>query len=137
MRAHMKVTQLESNVGGKRTAKRKSPRPALAPRATPTPVTFGVLVGNRGFFPGHLASTGREEMLRALTEEGFEAIALGPDDSSHGAVESRDEAKACAALFREHRDAIAGIIVTLPNFGDERGVAETLRLAGLDVPVLI
>jgi L-fucose isomerase-like protein len=133
----MKVTKLESNVGGKRTAKRAAPQPAARPRAKPAPVTFGVVVGNRGFFPGHLASTGRDEMLRALKEEGYEAVVLDSGDSRHGAVESRDEAKACAALFRKHRDTIAGIIVTLPNFGDERGVAETLRLAGLGVPVLI
>jgi L-fucose isomerase-like protein len=30
-----------------------------------------------------------------------------------------------------------GVIVTLPNFGDERAVAETLRIANLNVPVLI
>ena len=64
-------------------------------------------------------------------------MALGPKDSTHGAVETRDEAKACAALFRQTRDTIAGIIVTLPNFGDERAIAETLRLAKLDVPVLV
>src|SRR6185312_934327 len=58
-------------------------------------------------------------------------------DSVHGAVESRDEAKACAALFRKNSDRIAGVVVTLPNFGDERAIAETLRLSGLNVPVLI
>jgi L-fucose isomerase-like protein len=76
-------------------------------------------------------------MLQALEAEGFGSVALSPTDSVHGAVESRDESKACAALFRAHRDEIAGIIVTLPNFGDERAIAETLRLAGLNVPVLI
>ncbi len=29
------------------------------------------------------------------------------------------------------------MLVSLPNFGDERAVANTLRLAGLDVPVLV
>src|SRR5207249_3672008 len=36
-----------------------------------------------------------------------------------------------------NRENIDGIVVTLPNFGDERGVAEALRLARLDVPVLV
>ncbi|HEV8216070.1 MAG TPA: hypothetical protein VGP95_09560, partial [Gemmatimonadaceae bacterium] len=75
--------------------------------------------------------------MRALAEEGYDAVILGAEDTNYGAVESRDEAKACAALFRANRENIDGIIVTLPNFGDERGVAETLRLAGLNVPVLI
>jgi len=138
----MRIHQIDSNAGGKLTAKRAAKRAAKPSAAPDRPrqterVTFGVLVGNRGFFPGHLARTGREEMLRALEAEGFGSVALSPTDSVHGAVESRDESKACAALFRAHRDEIAGIIVTLPNFGDERAVAETLRLAGLNVPVLI
>ena len=132
----MRLHELQSNVGGKLAAAQAARPQRQRPQNTRR-VTFGVIVGNRGFFPGHLARTGRDEMLTALAEEGFGAIALGPDDSTHGAVESRDEAKACAALFREHRDAIDGIVVTLPNFGDERAIAETLRLAGLGVPVLI
>ncbi len=134
----MQIHKLESNAGGKLTAKRAA-RPAPRPsRSGPAErVTLGVIVGNRGFFPGHLARTGREDMLKALAEEGIDAVALGPDDSVHGAVESRDEAKACAALFRANADRIAGVIVTLPNFGDERAIAETLRMAGLNVPVLI
>jgi L-fucose isomerase-like protein len=135
----MRLHKLESNAGGKATTKRAASRPApKAARPTPTRrVTFGVLVGNRGFFPGHLARTGRDEILRALAEEGYDAVILGAEDTNYGAVESRDEAKACAALFRANRENIDGIIVTLPNFGDERGVAETLRLAGLGAPVLI
>ena len=137
----MKIHKLESNAGGqaaKRTAaKSVKPVPPVTQRPPARPVTFGVIVGNRGFFPGHLAKTGRDDILRALREEGYAAVAVGPDDTTHGAVESRDEAKACAALFRKHREEIDGIVVTLPNFGDERGVAETIRLAGLNVPVLV
>ncbi|MCX6538568.1 MAG: L-fucose/L-arabinose isomerase family protein [Acidobacteria bacterium] len=98
---------------------------------------LGIIVGNRGFFPDHLARTGREDMLAALERAGISATVLGPDDSKHGAVETYEEAKRCAALFASHRDDIDGIIVTLPNFGDERAVADTLRLAGLRVPVLV
>jgi L-fucose isomerase-like protein len=100
-------------------------------------MTFGLIVGNRGFFPDHLAKSGREAMIRALNEAGYEVICLAPQDTKHGAVETRAEAKACADLFRANARKIGGIIVTLPNFGDEKAVAETLRLAGLDVPVLI
>jgi L-fucose isomerase-like protein len=135
----MRIHKIESNAGGKATSRRDQPSPTPRPsRPSPTRrVTFGVLVGNRGFFPGHLARTGRDEILRALAEEGFDAVILGAEDTAYGAVESRDEAKACAALFRANRENIDGVIVTLPNFGDERGVAETLRLAGLNVPVLV
>ncbi len=99
--------------------------------------TFGVIVGNRGFFPDHLCEDGRKEILAVLASEGFGAIALTPDDTPFGSVETRQHAAKCAELFRKHAAEIDGIIVTLPNFGDERGVAETLRMADVDLPVLI
>ena len=64
-------------------------------------------------------------------------MVLGPEDSKHGAVETHEEAKRCAALFQKNRDRIDGVIVSLPNFGDERAIADTLRMARLDVPVLV
>jgi len=99
--------------------------------------TLGVLVGNRRFFPDHLVQAGREEILRRLEGLGFGTVALTPDDTPLGSVESLEDAKKCAALFKESADAIDGVLVTLANFGDERAVAETLRRAGLDVPVLV
>ncbi|WP_420237087.1 L-fucose/L-arabinose isomerase family protein [Telmatobacter bradus] len=100
-------------------------------------MTFGVIVGNRGFFPDELARTGREEIIKVLAAAGAKAIVLGPNDSKYGAVETYDEAKRCAELFKKHADEIDGIIVTLPNFGDERGIADAIRLSGLKVPVLV
>ena len=100
-------------------------------------LTFGVIVGNRGFFPDHLAKSGREEMLGVLEKAGIRTIALTPEQSKYGAVETHDEAIRCADLFRAHRDEIDGIVVTLPNFGDERGIADAIRYSKLDVPVLV
>src|SRR6202046_5624708 len=101
------------------------------------PMTMGVIVGNRGFFPDHLAKEGREEIVKALTNAGIEPVVLGPEDSKFGAVETRAQSRKCAALFRSNRHRLDGVIVTLPNFGDERAIADTLRLADLNVPVLI
>ncbi|MGA2110883.1 MAG: L-fucose/L-arabinose isomerase family protein [Anaerolineales bacterium] len=102
-----------------------------------TDITLGVIVGNRGFFPDHLCDTGRKTMLGILAEEHVKVIALGPEDTKFGSVETLSDAHRCAELFQQHRREIAGVLVTLPNFGDERAVANTLRWAGLDVPVLI
>ncbi len=99
--------------------------------------TLGVLVGNRGFFPAELCEQGRKTILAVLKEEGLEAVALGPKDTKFGSVESLSDARKCAELFKANREKIDGILVTLPNFGDERGVADTIKLAGLDVPVLV
>ena len=100
-------------------------------------MTMGLIVGNRGFFPDHLAKSGREEMLQVLESAGIDVVVLTPEQSKHGAVETHEEAKRCAALFRAASERIDGVIVTLPNFGDERAIADTLRLARLNVPVLV
>jgi L-fucose isomerase-like protein len=100
-------------------------------------MTFGLIVGNRGFFPDHLAKSGREEMIGVLENAGYKVVAPGVNDTKYGAVETRAEAMICADLFRKHADEIDGVIVTLPNFGDERGIAEAMRHSGLNVPVLI
>ncbi len=99
--------------------------------------TLGVIIGNRGFFPTHLCETGRKTILKVLEEEGFDVVILPESAPASGSVESLEEARACADLFRQNRDRIDGILVTLPNFGDERAIANTIRFSGLDVPVLI
>ena len=99
--------------------------------------TFGVIIGNRGFFPGILARDGRGEVLRVLQEQGYRAICLTPEDTKFGSVETLADARRCADLFRAHRDEMDGVLVSLANFGDERAVANTLRWAALDVLVLV
>lgn len=100
-------------------------------------VTLGVIVGNRGFFPDHLCDSGRKEVLHALQQAGLEAVILPTSATKFGAVESMEDAQKCADLFKGQRDQIDGILVTLPNFGDERGVANAIRWSGLKVPVLV
>lgn len=99
--------------------------------------TLGVIVGSRGFFPKHLAASGRKTILELLEKEGINAVCLTPEESPNGAVESINDAQKCADLFKAHRDDIDGILLTLPNFGEERPIANTLRWAGLNVPVLV
>ena len=99
--------------------------------------TFGVIVGNRGFFPDALAKEGRKDILEVLKKNGFNSVALSMQQTKYGAVETFANAKMCAGLFAEKSDKIDGVIVTLPNFGDEKGVAETIKRSGLNVPILI
>jgi L-fucose isomerase-like protein len=100
-------------------------------------MNFAVIVGNRGFFPDHLARSGRAEMLAAIQKGGHQAIVVGAEETKCGAIETRAEAQRCADLFDSQRKNIDGVIVTLPNFGDERAIADTLRMANLNVPVLV
>ena len=113
------------------------PQPHAAATLNARPVTLGVIVGNRGFFPAHLALSGRKTILQVLEKAGINAILPGEEETKVGAIVSLEEAKLCADLFKKHRDEIDGILVTLPNFGEERAIGDVLRFANLDVPVLI
>lgn len=113
------------------------PQFVQASRLTTRPVTLAVIVGNRGFFPDHLALSGRQTILEILKEAGINVVITPEDATNVGAIETLEESRICAEHFRQHRDEIDGILVTLPNFGDERAVANTIRDSGLEVPVLI
>jgi L-fucose isomerase-like protein len=102
-----------------------------------TKITLGLVIGNRGFFPAHLCDSGRKEILSTLEKAGIGTVTLPLNATKFGAVESLDDAQQCAELFKKHAARIDGVLVTLPNFGDERGVANALRWSGLRVPVLI
>lgn len=101
------------------------------------PVTLGIIVGNRGFFPAHLCEGGRKTIINVLEREGIKAVCLSPEDTKYGAVFSLADAEKCANLFKAHRDEIDGVLITLPNFGEETAIANTLRWASLNVPVLV
>lgn len=102
-----------------------------------TKMTFGVIVGNRGFFPAVLAQQGRQNILNILQKSGCQAVCLTEKDTKFGSVETFADAQKCAELFSKNADKIDGIIVSLPNFGDEKGVAEVIKSCGLNVPILI
>ena len=100
-------------------------------------ITLGVIVGTRGFFNPELAQAGRKDILALLEKKGIEPIILDSKETPTGVIEGYEDAKKCARLFREHRDEIQGILVILPNFGDEIGVINTIKIADLNVPILV
>ncbi len=100
-------------------------------------ITFGVIVGNRDVFPDNLAKEGRLEIIQVLSELGYNYIILNEEDTKFGVVETYQDAKICADLFKRNKDKIFGILVILPNFGDEKGIANAIKLSNLNVPVLV
>jgi len=105
--------------------------------ATMRPVTLGLIVGNRDFFPDALIASARAELESLLSGLGIEAVILDEQTTKLGAVETYADASKCAALFRAHAEKIDGVLVALPNFGDEKAVVDTLRGSGLSVPILV
>jgi L-fucose isomerase-like protein len=99
--------------------------------------SFGLIVGTRGFFNPALAAEGRKALLARLDELGYDYVIPPEEATPNGAIETLNDARIAAQVFKEHAEDIDGIIVTLPNFGDELGVVQTLDIADLDVPVLV
>ena len=100
-------------------------------------VTLGVIIGNRGFFPTHLCEAGRKIILQVLEEQGFDVVILPESARQSGTVESISDARACAELFKQNREKIDGILITLPNFGEETGIVNALKFSELNVPILV
>lgn len=100
-------------------------------------LTFGLIVATRNIFSSKLAMEARQVLLKKISDMGHSYIILTSEETPTGNIETVKDAQKCAKLFSDNRDKIDGVIVVLPNFGDELGVVNTLSLAKLDVPVLI
>lgn len=100
---------------------------------------FGVIIGTRAYFNSELARDVRKQLLKTLTDEGYNYVILPEDATPTGcsSIETREDGLKCAALFRENRERIDGIIVSLPNFGFEIGIINAISVADLNVPVLV
>src|ERR1700744_4466728 len=100
-------------------------------------MTLGVIFGNRDFFPDGLVAEARRDLLEVLAGMGVAVVALTPEQTKLGAVETWQHARLCGTLLREAKQRIDGVLVCLPNFGDEKGVADALRLSELSCPILV
>lgn len=96
---------------------------------------FALFFGNRGFFPGSLIASAREEMVRVLKENGHDTLVMDAGATRNGAVETPAEGAKYARFLKEHEGQFDGVILSLPNFGDENGAVAALKNAG--VPILV
>lgn len=97
--------------------------------------TFALYFGNRGFFPGSLIASAREEMAKTLEGMGHKVLMMDANATRHGAVETPAEGAKYAQFLKEHEGEIDGVILSLPNFGDENGAVPALKNAG--VPIFV
>ncbi|MBN1343611.1 MAG: L-fucose/L-arabinose isomerase family protein [Phycisphaerae bacterium] len=98
-------------------------------------VKLGLIPANRGFFSDKLAAKMRGQTIKALEAGGAEVVAPDTSMTKVGCVETLDEAEKVGKMFRQA--GVDGIVIGAMNFGDEQGVAYTLRHAGLNVPILV
>jgi L-fucose isomerase-like protein len=102
-----------------------------------TLATLGVILGNRDFFPDVLIADARRDLTKLFAELSIDPVWLSPEETKLGAVETWADAQKCGALFGRNRDKLDGILVCLPNFGDEKALADSLRIADLRLPILV
>ncbi len=106
---------------------------------TPKKQCFGVIIGTRAYFNSELARDVRKQLLKTLEDNGYDYVILPEDATPTGSssIETREDGLKCAELFRQNRDRIDGIIVSLPNFGFEIGIINAISVADLRVPVMV
>lgn len=97
--------------------------------------TFALFFGNRGFMPAELIEGAREDMVKAVTDAGYDYILMDKDATRYGAVETRDEGRAYARWLKSHEGEYDGVILCMPIFIDENGAVAALQDAG--VPILM
>jgi len=97
--------------------------------------TFALFFGNRGFFPAHLMAEARRELTAVLKRLGYGCLTMPATATRHGAVETPAEGHLYAQWLKQNQGRFDGVILSLPNFGDETGAVEALKDAG--VPILV
>ena len=100
-------------------------------------ISLGLIIASREFFNGTLALDARRDVIAQLDKLGIGYHILPVDATNNGTVETKEDVRKYVQLFDENRHDIDGIVVLLPNFGDEIAVVETINRSKLNVPVLV
>jgi len=100
-------------------------------------LTFGLIIGTRDIFSAKLGLAAREILLPKIEALGHDYVILPVDATESGSIDTYEDGKKCAALFSQNRDKIDGIIIVLPNFSNELGIVNAIKLANLNVPIMV
>lgn len=96
---------------------------------------LALLVANRGFFPSSVIESARGDMKMAAEKQGLELLCLDEEKTKYGAVETREDGEIYAEFLKCYDGEYDGLIICLPNFGDENGIKEAIR--DVTVPIMI
>ena len=98
-------------------------------------MTFALAFCNRGFMPGELIYGARDDMVKAVTDAGYDYIMMDAELTRYGGIETRDEGLLYAKWLKQHEGEYDGVIFSMPIFADENGAITALQDAG--VPILM
>ncbi|MDD4970099.1 MAG: fucose isomerase [Paludibacter sp.] len=100
-------------------------------------LTFGLIIGTRNIFSAKLGIAAREILIRKIESQGHDSIILPVAETESGSIDTYEDGKKCARLFSQNRDKIDGIVIVLPNFSNELGIINAIKIANLNVPILV
>lgn len=100
------------------------------------PLTLALYFGNRGFFPERLIASAREELVSRLNSIGVNSLCMPENATRYGAVETAAEGRAYAGFLEQNKGKYQGVILCLPNFGNENGASEALRDCNTPIYIL-
>lgn len=99
--------------------------------------TIGLIVGSREFFPDEISFRGGKRVKDKLENRGYEVLTVFSSEEKVGLAVDKETSKEYAELFKEREEDLDGILITLPNFGDEKSVVEVFKISGVDVPAMV
>ena len=77
-------------------------------------MTFALCFCNRGFMPGELIYGAREDMVKAVTDAGYDYIMMDAELTRYGGVETRAEGRLYAEWLKKHEGEYDGVIFSMP-----------------------
>jgi len=97
--------------------------------------TFAVLISAGFFFSSELVPEARKEIIEAIEKSGHKTLVMPVEETGYGSIRTLEEGRRYAVFLEEHRGEYDGVVLSLPNFGDENSSILALRNCG--VPILI
>jgi len=96
---------------------------------------LALLIANRGFFPSSVIESAYADMKEAFSKAGLECLTIDRSMTKYGAVETTQDGFIFARFLEEHHNEYDGLVICLPNFGDENGIKAAI--SSCDVPILL
>ncbi len=96
---------------------------------------FALYFSTRDVFPASLIKSARQDVSKLLKQRGHAVLMTDDQITRNGAVETRAEGEIYAKFLQDNRGRYDGVIIVLPNFGDENGAMAAFR--NVDVPVMV
>ncbi|MDR1704919.1 MAG: hypothetical protein LBS19_09615 [Clostridiales bacterium] len=98
-------------------------------------MNIAYLIANRGFFPSSVIEQAHSDIRNAFARANVSGVTIPADATRYGAVETTDDGMVFANFLARNRGQYDGLVICLPNFGDENGIKAAIQ--DCEVPILL